>query len=79
MDLIEQLEVQRALSNAFDKLNTKKEAIYKQHNLNRIEHSTEESQKSWQYYEGYRDATMALLEHSISLGKPTQLELNLNV
>tara|TARA_B100000902_G_scaffold369576_1_gene393909 strand:+ start:103 stop:342 length:240 start_codon:yes stop_codon:yes gene_type:complete len=79
MDLIEQLEVQRALSDAFDKLNTKKEAIYKQHNLNRTEHNTEESKKSWQYYEGYRDATMALLEHSISLGKPTQLELNLNV
>ena len=79
MDLIEQLEVQRALSDAFDKLNTKKEAIYKQHNLNRTEHSAEESKKSWQYYEGYRDATMALLEYSISLGKPTQLELNLNV
>ena len=79
MDLIEELEVQRALSNAFDKLNTKKEAIYKQHNLNRIEHSARESEKSWQYYEGYRDATMALLEHAISLGKPTQLELNLNV
>ena len=79
MNLIEQLEVQRALSDAFDKLNTKKEAIYKQHNLNRTEHSAEESKKSWQYYEGYRDATMALLEYSISLGKPTQLELNLNV
>ena len=79
MDLIEQLEVQRALSDAFDKLNTKKEAIYKQHNLNRTEHSAEEARKSWQYYEGYRDATMALLEHSISLGKPTQLELNLTV
>ena len=79
MDLIEQLEVQRALSDAFDKLNTKKEAIYKQHNLNRTEHSAEEARKSWKYYEGYRDATMALLEHSISLGKPTQLELNLNV
>ena len=79
MDLIEQLEVQRALSSAFDKLNTKKEALYKQHNLNRTEHSAEEARKSWQYYEGYRDATMALLEHSISLGKPTQLELNLNV
>ena len=79
MDLIEQLEVQRALSNAFDKLNTKKEALYKQHNLNRIEHSIEETKESWQYYQGYRDATMALLEHSISLGKPTQLELNLNV
>ena len=79
MDLIEQLEVQRALSDAFDKLNTKKEAIYKQHNLNRTEHSAEESKKSWQYYEGFRDATMALLEHSISLGKPTQLELNLDV
>ena len=79
MDLIEQLEVQRALSDAFDKLNTKKEAIYKQHNLNRTEHSADEARKSWQYYEGYRDATMALLEHSISLGKPTQLELNLNV
>ena len=36
MDLIEQLEVQRALSSAFDKLNTKKEALYKQHNLNRF-------------------------------------------
>ena len=79
MDLIEQLEVQRALSSAFDKLNTKKEALYKQHNLNRIKHSVEETEKSWQYYEGYRDATMALLEHSISLGKPTQLELNLDV
>ena len=79
MDLIEQLEVQRALSNAFDKLNTKKEALYKQHNLNRIEHSVEETKESWQYYQGYRDATMALLEYSISLGKPTQLELNLNV
>ena len=79
MDLIEQLEVQRALLDAFDILNTKKEAIYKQHNLNRTEHSVEETEKSWQYYEGYRDATMALLEHSISLGKPTQLELNLNV
>ena len=79
MDLIEQLEVQRALSNAFDKLNTKKEALYKQHNLNRIEHSVEETKESWQYYQGYRDATMALLEHSISLGKPTQLELNLDV
>lgn len=79
MDLIEQLEVQRALSNAFDKLNTKKEALYKQHNLNRIEHSIEETKESWQYYQGYRDATMALLEHSISLGKPTQLELNLDV
>ena len=79
MELIEQLEVQRALSNAFDKLNTKKEALYKQHNLNRIEHSIEETKESWQYYQGYRDATMALLEHSISLGKPTQLELNLNV
>ena len=79
MELIEQLEVQRALSNAFDKLNTKKEALYKQHNLNRIEHSIEETKESWQYYQGYRDATMALLEHSISLGKPTQLELNLDV
>ena len=79
MDLIEQLEVLRALSDAFDKLNTKKEAIYKQHNLNRIEHSFEETKESWQYYQGYRDATMALLEYSISLGKPTQLELNLNV
>jgi len=79
MDLIEQLEVERALSNAFDKLNMKKEAIYKQHNLNRIEHSIEETKESWQYYQGYRDATMALLEHSISLGKPTQLELNLDV
>ena len=79
MDLIKQLEAQRALSNAFDKLNTKKEALYKQHNLNRIEHSIEETKESWQYYQGYRDATMALLEHSISLGKPTQLELNLNV
>ena len=79
MDLIKQLEAQRALSNAFDKLNTKKEALYKQHNLNRIEHSVEETKESWQYYQGYRDATMALLEHSISLGKPTQLELNLNV
>ena len=79
MDLLEELQVQRALSDAFDKLSTKKEAIYKQHNLNRTEHSTEESKKSWQYYEGYRDATMALLEHSISLGKPTQLELNLDV
>ncbi len=79
MDLIEQLEVQRALSDAFDKLNTKKEALYKQHNLNRIEHSIEETKESWQYYQGYRDATMALLEHSISLGKPTQLELNLDV
>ena len=67
MDLIEQLEVQRALSNAFDKLNTKKEALYKQHNLNRIEHSIEETKESWQYYQGYRDATMALLEHSLSL------------
>ena len=79
MDLLEELQIQRALSDAFDKLNTKKEAIYKQHNLNRIEHSVEETEKSWQYYEGYRDATMALLEYSISLGKPTQLELNLNV
>lgn len=79
MDLIEQLEVQRALSSAFDKLNTKKEALYKQHNINRIEHSIEETKESWQYYQGYRDATMALLEHSISLGKPTQLELNLDV
>ena len=79
MDLIEELQVQRALADAFDKLNTKKEAIYKQHNINRTQHSAEESKKSWQYYEGYRDATMALLEHSISLGKPTQLELNLNV
>lgn len=79
MDLIKQLEAQRALSNAFDELNTKKEAIYKQHNLNRAQQSIEEFEKSWQYYEGYRDATMALLEHSISLGKPTQLELNLNV
>ena len=79
MDLIEELQIQRALSDAFDKLNTKKEALYKQHNFNRIGHSAEESKRSWQYYEGYRDATMALLEHSISLGKPTQLELNLNV
>ena len=79
MDLIEELQIQRALSEAFNELNTKKEAIYKQHNLNRTEHSAEESKKSWQYYEGYRDATMALLEHSISLGKPTQLELNLDV
>ena len=79
MDLIEELQIQRALSDAFDKLNTKKEALYKQHNLNRIEHSIEETKESWQYYQGYRDATMALLEYSISLGKPTQLELNLNV
>ena len=79
MDLIERLEIQRALSDAFDKLNTKKEAIYKQHNFDRIQRSAEESEKSWQYYKGYRDATTALLEHSISLGKPTQLELNLDV
>ena len=79
MDLIEELQIQRALSDAFDKLNTKKEAIYKQHNLNRTEHSARESEKSWQYYEGYRDATMALLEHSISLGKPTQLARTLDV
>ena len=51
MDLIEELQIQRALSDAFDKLNTKKEAIYKQHNLNRIKHSVEETEKSWQYYE----------------------------
>ena len=48
MDLIEELQIQRALSDAFDKLNTKKEAIYKQHNLNRIKHSVEETEKSWQ-------------------------------
>ena len=79
MDLIEEIQIQRALSDAFDKLYTKKEAIYEQHSLNRTKHSAEEYQKSWHYYAGYRDATMALLEHSISLGKPTQLELNLNV
>ena len=79
MDLIEELQIQRALSEAFNELNTKKEAIYKKHTLNRAQQSTEEFEKSWQYYEGYRDATMALLEHSISLGKPTQLELNLDV
>jgi len=79
MDLIEELQIQRALSEAFNELNTKKEAIYKKHTLNRAQQSAEEFEKSWQYYEGYRDATMALLDHSISLGKPTQLELNLNV
>jgi len=79
MDLHKKLQIQIALSEAFDKLNTKKEAIYKEHTLNCAQQSIEEFEKSWQYYEGYRDATMALLEHSISLGKPTQLELNLNV
>ena len=79
MDILEELHMQRALSDAFHELNTKKEAIYKQHNLNSIKNSTEESKRSWQYYEGYRDATMALLNYQISLEKPTQLELNLNV
>ena len=76
MDQIENLQVQLALSAAHRELHEKQEAIYHQHDLNWKKGDADKTHKSWQYYTGYRDAVIALLKYSLSLEKPTQLELN---
>ena len=76
MDQFEHLQVQLALSAAHSELHKKQEAVYQQHDLNWKKGDADAAHKSWHYYTGYRDAVMALLQYSISLEKPTQLELN---
>tara|TARA_B100000427_G_C14957796_1_gene355403 strand:+ start:169 stop:408 length:240 start_codon:yes stop_codon:yes gene_type:complete len=76
MNQLEHLQVQLALSAAHRELHEKQKAIYQQHDLNWKKGDADKAHKSWQYYTGYRDAVMALLKYSLSLEKPTQLELN---
>jgi len=76
MNQIQHLQVQLALSAAHRELHEKQEAAYQQHNLNWKKGDTDAADKSWHYYTGYRDAVIALLKYSLSLEKPTQLELD---